>query len=78
MPVRYTYTKPDIKLSYLEWNQGNEPLLLLHGMADNALVWLSTGEYLAHDYHIVAPDMRGHGESGNTCSYYERRKALVG
>lgn len=64
MPVRYTHTKPDIKLSYLEWNQGNEPLLLLHGMADNALVWLSTGEYLAHDYHIVAPDMRGHGESG--------------
>ncbi|BAZ10044.1 alpha/beta hydrolase fold protein [Calothrix sp. NIES-4071] len=64
MPVRHTCIKPDIELSYLEWNQGQQPLLLLHGMADNALVWLSTGEYLAHDYHIVAPDMRGHGESG--------------
>ncbi|MBF2066524.1 MAG: alpha/beta hydrolase [Calothrix sp. C42_A2020_038] len=63
MPTRNTLSKPDIHLSYLEWNQGQEPLLLLHGMADNAMVWLSCGEYLAAKYHIVAPDMRGHGES---------------
>jgi pimeloyl-ACP methyl ester carboxylesterase len=63
MPIRYTLSKPDIELSYLEWNQAQEPLLLLHGMADNALVWSSCGEYLAPEYHIVAPDMRGHGES---------------
>ena len=63
MPVRQTLSKPDIQLSYLEWNQGQEPLLLLHGLADHALVWSSLGNYLAADYHIVAPDMRGHGES---------------
>lgn len=63
MPVRETLSLPDIQLSYLEWNQGKEPLLLLHGLADHALVWSSLGDALAEDYHIVAPDMRGHGES---------------
>ncbi len=63
MPVRQTLFKPDIQISYLEWNQGQEPLLLLHGLGDNAAVWSSLGNYLAADYHIVAPDMRGHGES---------------
>ncbi len=63
MPIRQTFLKSDIQLSYLEWNQAEEPLLLLHGMADNAAVWLSLGEYLAPNYHIIAPDMRGHGDS---------------
>ncbi|MDY6898971.1 MAG: alpha/beta hydrolase [Cyanobacteriota bacterium] len=63
MFIRQTLNLPDIQLSYLEWNQGKEPLLLLHGLADNALVWSSLGDYLAADYHIIAPDMRGHGES---------------
>jgi pimeloyl-ACP methyl ester carboxylesterase len=63
MPIRQSLLKSDIQLSYLEWNQAEEPLLLLHGMADNAAVWLSLGEYLTPNYHIVAPDMRGHGDS---------------
>jgi pimeloyl-ACP methyl ester carboxylesterase len=52
-----------IQLSYLEWNRGQEPLLLLHGLADCALVWSSLGDYLADNYHIIAPDLRGHGDS---------------
>ncbi|PAX51779.1 alpha/beta fold hydrolase [Brunnivagina elsteri] len=63
MPIRHSLLKSDIQLSYLEWNQAKEPVLLLHGMADNATVWLSLGEYIAPNYHVVAPDMRGHGDS---------------
>ncbi|NEO44451.1 MAG: alpha/beta hydrolase [Moorea sp. SIO4A3] len=63
MPIRQTLDLPDIQLSYLEWNQGQTPLLLLHGLADHSLVWSSLGDYLAPKYHIVAPDLRGHGES---------------
>ena len=70
MFIRKTLSLPDIQLSYLEWNQGKEPLLLLHGLADNALVWSSLGDYLAADYHIIAPDMRGHGESSKPDSDY--------
>lgn len=62
-PTRQTLSLPEIQLSYLEWNQGQEPLLLLHGLADHALVWSRVGDYFATKYHIIAPDMRGHGES---------------
>ena len=71
----------EIQLSYLEWqpkeNQDKkQPLLLLHGLADSALVWLNLGEYLADKYHIVAPDMRGHGESGEPESGYSFEKTI--
>ncbi len=61
--ARYSLSLPNIQLSYLEWDEGTKPLLLLHGLADNALVWASLGDYLASEYHIIAPDMRGHGDS---------------
>jgi haloacetate dehalogenase len=77
MPVRQTLAKSDIHLSYLEWNQGQEPLLLLHGLGDHALVWSSLGEYLAADYHIVAPDMRGHGESSKPEKDYSFESAIA-
>lgn len=63
MFTRKTLNLPNINLSYLEWNQGKEPVLLLHGLADHALVWSSLGEELCQNYHIIAPDLRGHGES---------------
>lgn len=77
MPLRKTLSKPDVEISYLEWNQGEEPLLLLHGMADNAVVWSSLGSYLAGDYHIVAPDMRGHGESSKPERDYSFGSAIA-
>src|SRR5947209_511627 len=77
IPVRQTLSKPDIQLSYLEWNQGQEPLLLLHGLGDHAIVWSSLGDYLAADYHIVAPDMRGHGQSSKPERDYSFESAIA-
>ncbi|MBC9783097.1 alpha/beta hydrolase [Heliobacterium chlorum] len=63
-PVRQSVSLPGIRLSYLEWRgKGQEPLLLLHGLGDHALMWTQLAERLADRFHIVAPDMRGHGES---------------
>ncbi|GCL44241.1 alpha/beta fold hydrolase [Dolichospermum planctonicum] len=76
IPIRKTLSTSDIQLSYLEWNQGQEPLILLHGMADHALVWSSLGDYLKSDYHIVAPDMRGHGESSKPEKDYTFKSAI--
>ncbi|MEG3437455.1 alpha/beta hydrolase [Pannus brasiliensis CCIBt3594] len=70
---RKTFTSPTARLSYLEWNEGQKPLLLLHGMADHALVWSSLGDYLQKDYHIIAPDLRGHGESDKPKTGYKFR-----
>ena len=67
---RHSYQRGEIKISYLEWNSpkrslgvNSEPLLLLHGLADSAMVWSSLGDYLSSKHHIVALDLRGHGES---------------
>ncbi len=67
---RQTLTLPELHLSYLEWNQGREPLLLLHGLADGGIVWVSLAEFLADRYHIIAPDLRGHGDSSKPSRGY--------
>lgn len=66
--VRKNLSLSKINLSYLEWNSNiksssDTNILLLHGLADQALVWKQLGEKLSDRYHIIAPDMRGHGES---------------
>jgi pimeloyl-ACP methyl ester carboxylesterase len=70
MFTRKTANLSQINLSYLEWNQGKEPVLLLHGLADHGLVWQSLGEELKENYHLVAPDLRGHGESEKPLTGY--------
>lgn len=70
-------TDPDHHLAYLEWAQGQEPVLLLHGMADHGWVWLNLGEALSHRYHVLAPDLRGHGQSHKPASGYRCRDVIA-
>lgn len=60
---RQTLTTSPVPLSYLEWGSG-EPVLMLHGLADHGLVWQSLAESLSPQYRCIAPDLRGHGDSG--------------
>ncbi|MEG4487950.1 alpha/beta hydrolase [Microcoleus sp. D2_18a_B4] len=82
MPSRNTLQLAEIELSYLEWqpDTGKEKsarLLLLHGLADSACVWTNLGNYLSNRYHIVAPDMRGHGESSKPKIGYTFESAIA-
>lgn len=70
MPQRQTFTNNSMEISYLQWSDRGRPLLLLHGMADHALVWSSLGDYLSSNYQVIAPDLRGHGESGKPATGY--------
>jgi pimeloyl-ACP methyl ester carboxylesterase len=38
-------------------------LVLLHGLSDSGLCWPDAVRRWRHDYRVVAPDARGHGES---------------
>ena len=60
---RHLLTTAPVPLSYLEWGNG-EPVLMLHGLADHGLVWQSLAEMLDSQYRCIAPDLRGHGDSG--------------
>ncbi|MDB9392775.1 alpha/beta fold hydrolase [Microcystis aeruginosa] len=70
MPQRQTFSNNSMEISYLQWSDRGMPLLLLHGLADHALVWSSLGDYLSSNYQVIAPDLRGHGESSKPATGY--------
>jgi pimeloyl-ACP methyl ester carboxylesterase len=53
-----------LKLHYIDWGRrGNHPMLLLHGGLQQAHSWDIVAVALKRRYHVVALDMRGHGDS---------------
>ena len=44
------------------------PLLLLHGYPQTHAMWHKVAPALARDFTVVAPDLRGYGESGKPAS----------
>ena len=46
-------------------------IVLVHGMRDHARSWDWIGAALADRFHVVAPDLRGHGDSdrAGSCGY---------
>jgi pimeloyl-ACP methyl ester carboxylesterase len=49
-------------------NDGAPKMILLHSMRDHALSMERIALEFA-DYHVIAPDLRGHGDSENSGSY---------
>src|SRR4029079_11644827 len=43
--------------------RGRPPLLLVHGGRDHCRNWDWVATALRHDWHVLAPDLRGHGDS---------------
>ncbi|MYM63689.1 alpha/beta fold hydrolase [Pseudomaricurvus sp. HS19] len=60
---RYFYSS-SLKLHYLDWGNEDAPLLILvHGMHDHARSWDWVARSLCDQWHVVAVDLRGHGDS---------------
>lgn len=67
MPRQHFVESQRIQISYWDWgNESAPPLVLVHGGRDHARSWDHLAEALQDDYHVVAPDLRGHGDSGWT------------
>lgn len=63
-PRSQFYQSQRLKLHYAEWGEpGGKPLLLMHGGLDHARSWDWVANAIGDGYHIVAPDLRGHGDS---------------
>jgi len=63
-PTSRRYVSQRMKLHYADWgNASAPPLVLIHGGRDHcrSLDWVARD--LARDYHVIAPDLRGHGDS---------------
>ncbi len=64
-PTSHRYISQRLKLHYYDWgNEGAPPLLLLHGGRDHARSWDWVAEALSDAFHVIAADLRGHGDSG--------------
>lgn len=58
---------------YLDWgNVQATPLLLLHGLCGSAHYWDLFAESMKKEYHVLAIDQRGHGDSDWAQSYTPR------
>jgi pimeloyl-ACP methyl ester carboxylesterase len=51
-------------MHYVDWgNPDAPPLLLVHGGRDHCRNWDWVAQALRRDWHIICPDLRGHGDS---------------
>jgi pimeloyl-ACP methyl ester carboxylesterase len=63
-PTSHSYFSQRLRLHYVDWgNEGAPPLLLVHGGRDHCRAWDWVAQALRQDWHIIAPDLRGHGDS---------------
>lgn len=63
-PASHFFISQRLRLHYVDWgNHSKPPLLLLHGGRDHCRNWDPLAARLRHDWHIIAPDLRGHGDS---------------
>ena len=63
-PTSRIYFSQRLRLHYVDWgNSAAPPLLLVHGGRDHCRNWDWVANALRHDWHVLAPDLRGHGDS---------------
>ncbi len=63
-PTSRVYFSQRLRLHYVDWgNPDAPPLILLHGGRDHCRNWDWVAADLRKDYHVICPDLRGHGDS---------------
>ncbi|NHN36971.1 alpha/beta hydrolase [Pseudomaricurvus alcaniphilus] len=63
-PTSHRFMSQRLQLHYVDWgNPDAPPLLLVHGSLDHCRSWDWTAQALADQWHVIAVDLRGHGDS---------------
>src|SRR3979409_517774 len=64
-PADRFITVNGLRLHYLDWgNDTKPPMILLHGIGRVAHTFDHLAPHFSSNYHVMAVDMRGHGDSG--------------
>jgi pimeloyl-ACP methyl ester carboxylesterase len=68
-PTSRVFFSQRLRLHYADWgNPEAPPLILLHGGRDHCRNWDWVAADLRRDYHVICPDLRGHGDSAWSAS----------
>lgn len=63
-PTSNSFISQRLRLHYVDWgNPDAPPLILQHGGRDHCRSWDWVAQELARDWHVIAADLRGHGDS---------------
>lgn len=63
-PADRFYESHGLRLHYADWGNESAPsLILIHGGLDHCRSWDAIATELQPHFHIMAPDLRGHGDS---------------
>jgi pimeloyl-ACP methyl ester carboxylesterase len=62
----------DVRLHFLLAGKG-EPVILLHGYAQNSHMWRPLMVELANSHTVIAPDLRGFGQSSKPAGGYDKK-----
>ena len=66
-PASRVFFSQRLRLHYADWgNPDAPPLVLVHGGRDHCRNWDWVAAELRRDWHVIAPDLRGHGDSAWT------------
>ena len=70
--IQHSATVNGVRLRYTISGSG-EPLVLLHGWPQSMREWRHITPSLASRFTVIAPDMRGFGESDKPSTGYDKR-----
>lgn len=63
-PTSNSFISQRLRLHYVDWgNPEAPPLILQHGGRDHCRSWDWVAQELRDDWHVIATDLRGHGDS---------------
>jgi pimeloyl-ACP methyl ester carboxylesterase len=61
------------RIHYLKAGSGPKTLVLIHGFGDTSHMWIPLFDDFGTDYTLIAPDMRGLGESSRPPTGYDKK-----
>ena len=63
-PTSHLFYSQRLKLHYVDWGNHDKPIaILVHGGRDHCRSWDFVALDLRKHFHVIAPDLRGHGDS---------------
>lgn len=63
-----------LRIHYLDWGGDGPPLVLLHSAYSTAHVWDLFAPSIAGDFRVLAPDLRGYGQTDKPPTGYSARE----